>query len=107
MAALDVIPIYFYFGGRLFLQAYNGKGSIAINTVRKYRIAFSMILLLLESWIYLMGTISYNAYIAEHPDSWMIGPLPVPFFLLWLVILVSDTFLQLLLLYRLPKKDSL
>jgi len=94
----ETIPIFFYFVFRIFLQFYNRDGLLSIDTIRKYRIILGALWLPLGSLVYLNSLIYFITH--WYPGSWILGPLPVPYFLAWIIILVTDYMYQLLMLSK-------
>lgn len=93
--ALELPVIFLYLGIRGILQVWIPRDSI---TIKKCRVALGIVSLPLISLFCLSELIFYIEN--YRPGSWALKPLPVPFFLAWVIFLVTDTLYQY---YRIVK----
>lgn len=99
---LAEITIFLYLGIRVILQVWIPRGSI---TIKKYRVILGMLLLPLGSLVYLIEVINY--IIIWVPGSLALPPMPIVYFLVWIIILVPDTLYQYHTISKIPKSSTL
>ena len=97
----DRVAIILYFGIRGILQVWIPRGSI---TIKKCRIVLGIVSLPLVSIIYLDELIFYiNNY---RPGSWALVPIPVAFFVAWIIFLVTDTLYQYYTILKISESNT-
>ncbi|TFG28758.1 hypothetical protein EU528_10750 [Candidatus Thorarchaeota archaeon] len=101
MALIEQIVISLYFGIRFILQFWIPRGSI---TIKKCRIVLGVLWLPLGSAVYLIETIRYISIWT--PGSLALPPVPVAFFVAWIIFLVADTLYQFHTISRIPKSST-
>jgi hypothetical protein len=89
LALIEQIAIYMYFGIRFILQVWIPRDSI---TIKKCRVVLGIASLPLVSIVYLTEVINYIAIWV--PGSFCCPPMPVAFFLAYVIFLVPDTLYQ-------------
>ncbi len=98
---LAISAFYLYFGIRGILQVWIPRGSI---TIKKCRVALGVLWLPLETIIYLTEIINYM--IIRGPASWAMRPIPVEYFLVWIIFLVTDTLYQFHTISKIQKSNT-
>lgn len=98
--ALAIVPIGLYFGIRIILQVWIPRDSI---TIKKCRVSLGIISLPPISLFYLSELIYY--FDNWRPDSWALKPMPVAFFLAWVIFLVTDSLYQFHMISKTPKSN--
>ena len=86
---MEINFIFLYLGIRGILQVWIPRDLVSI---RKSRVALGIVSLPLISLFYLSELFFY---IENHREGgWMLTPMPVSFYLVWLIFLVTDTLYQ-------------
>ncbi len=101
MALIEQIAICMYFGIRFILQVWIPRDSI---TIKKSRVVLGIVSLPLVSIVYLTEVINYMAIWT--PGSFCCPPIPVTFFLAYVIFLVPDTLYQYYQILRIQESST-
>lgn len=94
---LAIYSIILYFGIRFVLQVWIPRGSI---TIKKCRVALGVL------WLPLVTIFYWNYLISYVPGSFMMAPMPVTYFLAWVVFVVADTLYQFHTISKIPESNT-
>jgi hypothetical protein len=98
---LDIYGPLLYFVTRGILQVWIPRGSI---TIKKCRVVLGIVSLPLVSLFYLS---ELTLYIANwSPGGWALKPMPVEFFLAWIIFLVTDTLYQFHTIHEISESNT-
>ena len=99
--ALELNVIFLYLVIRGILQFWIPTDLI---TIRKCRVALGIISLPLIS----LWCLSELLFYIENwpPGDWGFNPIPVPFFLAWVIFLVTDTLYQYYKIFKIPESNT-
>ena len=97
----EIAAFELYLGIRFILQVWIPRGSI---TIKKCRVVLGIVSLPLVSIVYLDELIFYiNNY---RPGSWALVPIPVAFFVAWIIFLVTDTLYQYYSILKMSESNT-
>ncbi len=99
--ALEINAIFLYLVIRGILQVWIPRDSI---TIKKCRVALGIVSLPLISLFCLSELIFYIENWS--PGSWYWKPIPVPFFLAWVIFLVTDTLYQYYRILKIQESNT-
>ena len=97
---LSIYTILLYFGIRGILQVWIPRGSI---TIKKCRVALGVLWLPLVTTIYLTEIINLIIWV---PGTWALHAMPIEYFLVWIVVLVTDTLNQFRIISKIPESNT-
>ena len=99
--ALTIYLILLYFGVRVILQVWIPRGSI---TIKKCRVVLGIVSLPVISTYYLSEIIEYMSIWV--PGILAIPPMPVAFFLAWIIFLAIDTLYQFHVISKIQESNT-
>lgn len=97
---LTIPAIYLYFGIRGILQVWIPRGSI---TIKKCRVVLGIISLPLVTLMYLT---ELYIYIINWVPGTPMAPMPVTYFLAWIIFLVTDTLYQFHIIVKISESNT-
>ena len=94
MTLVEIGVILLYFGIRFILQVWDSDGVRTGGAIRKYRIVLGVLWLPLETLVY------WNSILEDVPCDFCGSPMPVTWYLAWIVFLVTDLLYQFWMLSK-------
>lgn len=91
----------FFFRLVLQFQSFENK---SMKSIRMYRVILWIISLPIVMIFYLMDISIY--FIDWTPGTWAIRPMPVTFFLVWIIVLLTDSLYQFHMISKIPKSNT-
>ena len=100
MTLIETSVIFIYFVIRFCFQIYNLNGVESTDGIRKHRISLGVLWLPLETIVY------WNAIVEDDPCDLCAPPMPVTWYLAWVIFVVTDLLYQFHMISKIPKSNT-
>jgi len=104
MVLMETITIFWYFVFRLLLQLIPSKDNKSLKSIRMCRVIPGIIALPLVTNLYWTYYIDYMSRWV--PGTWEMSPMPVTFFVAWIIFLVTDSLYQFHMISKIPESNT-
>lgn len=104
MVLLEMATMFWCFVFRLLFQFFRSEDISIMKSIRMIRVFPWILSLPLLTIFYLTDIFNYIAFWI--PGTWAMQPMPVTYFLAWIIILVTDSLYQFHMISKLPESNA-